>query len=491
GAKIVGYPIMAGSQYIGMKRIAQELAARGHEVTLLVSSIQKFTPTEGITHAVYQVPVNKSFIENLVSRTIKSGFKALYGKNSVGAAQEMFCKATLDATDIIDPMKKSDLIITDSSMMCGAVLAEYLNITRVDYCSIAPSLSTMYQYHGPSFPAYIPQLMSGNPARMNFLQRVKNTFNYVAGQLIARVVMFPKFDEIKQRYGINPESSFAEAIGKAQMVLFLYDPAIGYAFPLLPGHKLIGPVNIQPPRPLSSEFQQIVKKSDGVIIVSFGSNVAAIANKEVDVLTEAFGRLKETVFWRQKGKRYIPANLSPNIKTVEWLPQNDLLANEKTRLFVSHLGQNSLYESGYRGIPLVGVPLWGDQFDNAVLVKDKGLGLVVDIHTVTADEFYRAIRRVIDEPGFKENAARISRLMRDRRRSPTQEAADWIEYTLRHGNLTHLRPASVHLTWYQYFLLDVMLFMGVVLLSVAMVIRLVFKLICWFCCRKQTKTKTQ
>ncbi|EDO39233.1 predicted protein, partial [Nematostella vectensis] len=384
-----------------------------------------------------------------------------------------------------------DLIITDCSMPCGAVLAEYLNLTRVDYCPGTPRIPLIYHFHGPSFPSYVPLMMSGNTAKMNFLQRVKNTLIYIAGQIMVRLVVFPNYDDIKQRYNINPGSSFAESFGKAEITLFLADPVLDYAFPTLPGHILIGPVNIQPRHlvSLSPEFQQLVDNSEGVIIVSFGSNVAAIANKEVDVMVEAFGRLKETVFWRQRG--YIPSNLSNNIKIVEWLPQNDLLANKKTRVFVSHLGLNSLYESGYHGIPVVGVPIYGDQPDNAVLMEEKGLGLAVDIHTVTADELYRTIRRVIDEKRFKENAARISRLMQDRKRSPTEEGADWIEYTLRHGRLTHLRPASVHLSWYQYFLLDVMLFMGVVLLSVAIVIWLVFKLIYPCCCRTQTKNKTQ
>jgi hypothetical protein len=32
-AKIVGFPMLGGSQYIAMKRLAEELASRGHEVS--------------------------------------------------------------------------------------------------------------------------------------------------------------------------------------------------------------------------------------------------------------------------------------------------------------------------------------------------------------------------------------------------------------------------------------------------------------------------
>lgn len=95
---------------------------------------------------------------------------------------------------------------------------------------------------------------------------------------------------------------------------------------------------------------------------------------------------------------YIPSPLSPNIKPVAWLPQSDLLAHEKLKLFVTHAGQNSLYEAGYRGVPLVAIPLFADQFDNAQLIESKGLGLPLDFHALTADQLYNTIKRVIEEP---------------------------------------------------------------------------------------------
>ena len=95
---------------------------------------------------------------------------------------------------------------------------------------------------------------------------------------------------------------------------------------------------------------------------------------------------------------YIPSGLSPNIKPVAWLPQNDLLANEKLRAFVSHVGLNSVYEALYHGVPVVAVPIFGDQFDNGIHMQSKGVALVVDYKTLTADDLYNTIERVINEP---------------------------------------------------------------------------------------------
>ena len=70
-------------------------------------------------------------------------------------------------------------------------------------------------------------------------------------------------------------------------------------------YKIVGPLNIQPVKPLPPDLQHLVDSSgeDGVIIVSFGSNVASALDKEkVDIMAEVFGRLKQKVIWRLQGR---------------------------------------------------------------------------------------------------------------------------------------------------------------------------------------------
>ena len=97
---------------------------------------------------------------------------------------------------------------------------------------------------------------------------------------------------------------------------------------------------------------------------------------------------------------YIPSSLSPNIKAVEWLPQNDLLAHKDIRAFVSHVGHNSFYESAYHGVPVVAVPLFADQPTNAKKVEHFGFGLSVDYKSTTAQQLFETIDLVISEPRY-------------------------------------------------------------------------------------------
>ena len=62
---------------------------------------------------------------------------------------------------------------------------------------------------------------------------------------------------------------------------------------------------------------------------------------------------------------YIPSFLASNVKVMDWLPQNDLLGHKDIKAFVSHVGHNSLYETAYHGVPVVGFPLFAEQHSNA------------------------------------------------------------------------------------------------------------------------------
>ena len=61
-----------------------------------------------------------------------------------------------------------------------------------------------------------------------------------------------------------------------------------------------------------------------------------------------------------------------------WSPQHDLLAHPKTALFVTHCGMTGILESVYHSVPMLALPIFGDQPDNAARLVERGLALWVD-----------------------------------------------------------------------------------------------------------------
>ena len=77
---------------------------------------------------------------------------------------------------------------------------------------------------------------------------------------------------------------------------------------------------------------------------------------------------------------------------------SSLAAHPQIKAFVYHCGMNGVWEAVYHGVPMVAVPLMWDQPDNAQRIVTRGIGVKVDIATLTSDKLAEAIRTVINDP---------------------------------------------------------------------------------------------
>ncbi|KAL9957662.1 hypothetical protein ACROYT_G034585 [Oculina patagonica] len=491
-ARIAGFWTAGGSQYINMRHAMEELASRGHEVTLVVPSSHKIEPSEKVAHKIYQVPYKPGFFENdFVRREIEGNKLQLLMK--VSEVLLVICESFLNNTDFLEDLKGFDLVVYDSLAVCPAVmLGERFGIPRVEIMPLPPNAPLALNHRVPMPVSYVPQLLTGFSDQMTFKERVVNLVVYFGANLLISAFNRP-MNVLKVKYKIKPDRSFQAAVAEAELVIITADFALQYAQPLLPGNVMVGPLNVKGGKPLPADLEEFVSNSggNGFIIASFGANSVAtvLPRPVVDMLATAFGKLKQRVVWKLRG--YIPSFLAPSIKVVDWLPQNDLLAHKDIKAFVSHVGHNSLYESAYHGVPVVAFPLFVDQHSNAKKVEHVGLGLAVDYKTSNAQQTYETIERVISEPRFKTKAMHISGLLKDRRRTPLQETCDWIEYVLRHGGARHLRAQVFNIPWYQYYLLDVMAFLVAIATLVVMVIRLACRCLCRVCCKIDRKAKKE
>lgn len=76
----------------------------------------------------------------------------------------------------------------------------------------------------------------------------------------------------------------------------------------------------------------------------------------------------------------------------------DLIGHPKTKAFITHGGTNGLYEAIYHGVPIVGLPLFGDQSDNLMHMKTKGAAVVLDINTMESKDLAEALKTVLNNP---------------------------------------------------------------------------------------------
>ncbi|XP_027622144.1 UDP-glucuronosyltransferase 2B15 isoform X4 [Tupaia chinensis] len=275
-----------------------------------------------------------------------------------------------------------------------------------------------------------------------------------------------------------------EIMGKADIWLIRTYWDLEFPRPLLPNFDFVGGLHCKPAKPLPEEMEDFVQSSgeNGVVVFSLGSMVSNMTEERANVIASALAQIPQKVIWRFNGKK--PATLGTNTQLYKWIPQNDLLGHPKTKAFITHGGTNGVYEAIYHGIPMVGLPLFADQPQNIVHLMTKGAAVRLDFNTMSSTDLLNALKTVINDPSYKENAMKLSRIQHDQPVKPLDRAVFWIEFVMRHKGAKHLRPAAHNLTWFQYHSLDVI---GFLLACVASVIVIISKL-CLFCWRKFAKT---
>lgn len=88
-------------------------------------------------------------------------------------------------------------------------------------------------------------------------------------------------------------------------------------------------------------------------------------------------------------------DLPENVMLGSWLPQQDILGDRRLKVFVTHGGLLSMFESVYHGIPLVTMPVFCDHEGNAAKAETDGYALKLSLERLTADRLYKAIMKVI------------------------------------------------------------------------------------------------
>ncbi|KAL0868322.1 hypothetical protein ABMA27_007847 [Loxostege sticticalis] len=180
----------------------------------------------------------------------------------------------------------------------------------------------------------------------------------------------------------------------------------------LPGNykQLLGYHVADKVQPLPENLQKIMDEAKhGVIYFSMGSMLKSKTFPDVlkKELLQMFSGLKQTVLWKFEET---PRKLPKNVHVVKWAPQQDILAHPNCVLFITHGGLLSLTETIHFGVPIIGIPMYGDQFLNTNRAVRKGFGKKVDLDWDFAKNLKAAIEEILGNPSYKEKVKEVPHL---------------------------------------------------------------------------------
>jgi MGT family glycosyltransferase len=124
-----------------------------------------------------------------------------------------------------------------------------------------------------------------------------------------------------------------------------------------------------------------------------------------------------------KGPQHDQLELPDNMVGEEFLPQTSVLP--QVDLVITHGGNNTVTECLWFGKPMVVLPLFWDQYDNAQRIHEKGFGVRLDTYGHEPEELTGAIDRLLADDVLRQRLSATS--TRLQRRPGTAVAADLIE----------------------------------------------------------------
>ncbi|XP_075158856.1 UDP-glycosyltransferase UGT4-like isoform X4 [Haematobia irritans] len=376
-----------------------------------------------------------------------------------------------------------DVVLVGYSMMDFLFgLAIHFQCPVIPVTLLGPLHTVNRLLGNPSEVSYYPRLtrFSWNYP-WTFKERILNFIDYAIERLILQPYLKVTNGAL-YRYNFPPDRypPLEEVYKNISLVFTNHHFSQGPIRPNVPALIEIGGIQIKEnPDPLPKDLAEIMDSAQkGIIYFSLGTNVQGsnLSKEKAKMIFNVLSKLPYTVLMKW-GDSDFPGE-SPNIIYKAWLPQDDILAHSNVKLFITHGGQGSVVESQYHGVPMVGIPFFGDQFSNMANVEKSGFGLSLNYATLNEMELEQALLEVLNNPKYRENVQKFSKLYRDRPMSPRQLVRYWVDYVIRHKGAKHMQSPALFMSWWELQSLDVIAFLLAVIVGVVALLMVFCKMIC-------------
>ncbi len=237
--------------------------------------------------------------------------------------------------------------------------------------------------------------------------------------------LWSKFDEWFRAQGA-PGLPELEFIGSGDLNLYLYPAELDYIEERpLPEtwHRLDSSVrDTDDPVELPAGFADGERPVIYFSLGSLGSSDVGLMRRVIAALaTEPYDVIVST------GPRHDEIELADNMWGAEFVPQTRLVP--LADLVITHGGNNTVTETMHFGKPMVVLPLFWDQYDNAQRVHERGYGVRLATYEFDEAELRTAVASLLKDDSLRSRLTTASR--RIQAADGVRRAADLIESAAR------------------------------------------------------------
>ncbi|XP_047519654.1 UDP-glucosyltransferase 2-like isoform X3 [Pieris napi] len=479
-ARILGvFPTPAISHQGAFRPIIHELARRGHQVTVLTPdpAFPKDKPLPNLIEIdVHELSYagKDEWLEKFENS--KEGFlkeiKNIFEKMTVMVEKQ------IQVPEFKELYKqKFDLLLVESFVRPLLGLGHVFKVPVIQVSSLGAGPFVYSSFGAPSHPLLYHSTVSQRLYNLTLFEKAQELFkNYFVEYIVEQTKEFD-YEMMRRNFG-EDVPNFEELQKNVQLLLLNEHPIWANNRPVPPNIIFVGGIHQPKEQEFSKELKQILDSSiNGVIYVSFGTSVKAsvLPPERIEAMTKVLSRLPYDVLWKWD-KDDIPGK-GKNIKLYKWFPQSSLLKHPKIKLFITQGGLQSTDEAINAAVPLLGIPMLGDQWYNVEKYVHHKIGLQLDIYQLTEDNFRNAVERLIGDKSYKENIVKLRSLMREHPVGPLELAMWWIEHVLKYGG-SHLKSPATGMSLMEYYEVPLLLAVTAILIAAITVMLLTAIFVC-------------
>ncbi len=301
---------------------------------------------------------------------------------------------------------RPDVIVEDNVVSFPALLTAGVPFVRIVSCN---PLEVKDPDIPPAFSGYPAADPAGWPTFRDQYERVHRP-------------MWTEFNAWVIEQGAPPLPDL-EFIHEGAMNLYIYPELADYqrARPLGPSwHRLDSSV-----RETDETFtlpDALAAGSGALIYFSLGS----LGSADVQLMQRVINCLSTTPYRYivSMGPLHDEIELAPNMAGAEFLPQTSVIPS--CELVITHGGNNTVTECLHFGKPMIVLPLFWDQYDNAQRIDELGLGVRLHTYRFTDAELHAALDRLLTDARLHSRLTAAAATIRQH--DGVRKAADLIEH---------------------------------------------------------------
>lgn len=324
------FPHPGISHFAVFKPLLDELANRGHELTVLSHFPRKdklpnyrdinLEDTSGtLLNAIDLKSLDQSNFHSF------SQLKMIFGMAETACGEPLEKQGV---KELLNSNEKFDVILIEvfnSDCFLGFVhkfKAPFIGISTHQLISWAN-----HRLENPDNPSYIPNIFSAHPRSMTFFERVANTVVLLSTQIFYEIKSY-RFEQERVQQVFGPGVPPLRELAKNMSALLVNTHfSIHGSRPYSIGVVEVGGLHIRPAKPLPKNIKDFLDSAkDGVLYFNWGSMVktASISEEKLQAIIKVIGSLKQKVLWKWEDEA-LP-NKPKNLMVQDWLPQFDILS---------------------------------------------------------------------------------------------------------------------------------------------------------------------